>query len=357
METKLKIVSNPPNRYDPKFIEWIDAPPPVAMQVFEEEAKSIISTNKSPDIGFTHSINPYSGCFHGCAYCYARPGHQYIGFGAGTDFESKLVVKVNAPQKLRQELQKRSWKRELIVFSGVTDCYQPLEASYELTRRCLIVLSEYKNPIHIITKGALVRRDIDILTSFKSNSPHGVKIGVTMSIAFSDDRLAKQIEPGAPRPSVRFRAMQELSKAGIPVGVGIAPIIPGLNDQQIPEILERTRDAGGTSAFMNLLRLPAEVKDVFVERIGQALPTQKDKILNRIKEIKGGVLNRSKFGTRFRGDGPRWEAIQWLFKNTCEKLKLNSGEGDDMEKQSIIEKPVRVSNSNAKQSEKQLSLY
>ncbi len=318
LQPNLKRVLNPPNPYHGTYAEWIDAAPTAELVIYEETAKSIVSHNTSPDIGFSSSVNPYRGCFHGCAYCYARPTHQYLDFGAGSDFERKIVVKINAPQLLKKEFEKKSWSGDEIVFSGVTDCYQPLEATYELTRQCLQICAEYQNSVSIITKGALIRRDIDILIQLKRRA----SIAVYMSIAFADDKTSKLIEPFAPRPSVRFRAMKELTEAGIFVGVGIAPVIPGLSDFQIPEILERASEAGARSAFMTLLRLPAEVNEIFRTRLEDAFPSKAKKILNQIKAMKGGKLNRSEWGTRMQGEGEQWEAIKFLFTRNCDRFGL-----------------------------------
>ncbi len=327
----LKRVENPPNPYQRDQIEWIDASPPATLQLYEEHARSVLTENKSPDIGFRYSVNPYRGCFHGCAYCYARPSHQYLDFGAGTDFERKIVVKVNAPQLLDAELSTRylskrnrdtrsleSGEREQICFSGNTDCYQPLELSYQLTRRCLNVCFNRGVPVSIITKGAIIRRDIDLLKKLHERA--GVE--VNMSIAFSDDEIAKAIEPGAPRPSIRFRVLAELSRAGIPTHVVVAPIICGLNDSQIPHVLKRARDAGARGAFMTLLRLPREVKEIFFDRIFKALPLRAEKILAQVKEARGGSLNNSEFGKRMVGEGPRWQMVEWLFRSQCKALGI-----------------------------------
>ena len=319
MEAEPTRVNNPPQRYSSEIVEWLDLPPKIELQVYEEESRTILSSNDSPDISFKYSVNPYRGCFHGCAYCYARPTHQYLDFGAGTDFERKIVAKIKAPELLRDAFLKPSWIGEPIVFSGVTDCYQPLEASYQLTRRCLEVCAEFQNPVSIITKGALIRRDIDVLTKLHTTA----HVNIYMSIAFADDKMSKLIEPYAPRPSVRFRAMQALHAAGIPVAVGVAPMIPGLNDSQIPEILERAAECGAHSAFMTLLRLPAEVREVFTTRLHEAFPTRAEKVLSQLRDMKGGELNRSEFGSRMHGEGPRWEAIEWLFDTSCAKLGLN----------------------------------
>src|SRR5688572_23214747 len=246
-------VSNPPNPWASAHVEWLGEAPPVTFEVFEEEAKSILATNDSPDVGFEYSVNPYRGCQHACAYCYARPTHQYLDLGAGTDFDSKIVVKVNAPELLRSELASARWKRgrETIVFSGVTDCYQPLEASYEVTRRCLEICHEFRHPIAVITKGALVRRDAALLARMERRG--GAHVSV--SIPFASDEDARRIEPLASSATTRFETIRRLSEAGVPVGVAVAPLIPGLNDFQVPEILARAREAGASSAFLVLLRL------------------------------------------------------------------------------------------------------
>jgi DNA repair photolyase len=321
----LKLVNNPPNPWNDIHKEWLDAPPPADMEVYEEHAKTVVSENESPDVGFRFSVNPYRGCFHACAYCYARPTHQYWDFGAGTDFERKIIVKVNAPEKLREHFMKKSWNGELIVFSGNTDCYQPLESSYKLTRGLLEVCREFRNPVGMITKSALIRRDIDVLAALAKEA----RIYVHMSIAFADDAMARAIEPNAPSPSTRFAAMRALTDAGVPVGVGIAPIIPGLNDSQIADILKRSKENGATRAFRVMLRLPAEVKPVFIERLQQAYPDRAMKVINAVKEMRDGALYNSKFGERGKGKGKRWEAIEWLFDQTCQRLGLNLHEEND----------------------------
>jgi DNA repair photolyase len=332
----LRPVSNPPNRFHAADIEWIDAPPPADLEVYEERAKSILSENDSPDIPFRYSLNPYRGCFHGCAYCYARASHQYLDFGAGTDFERKLVVKVNAPELLEHEFWRPKWSGHCIIFSGNTDCYQPLESHYRLTRRCLEVCARFKNQVALVTKGALVCRDVDVLVELRRNAA----VQVTFSVAFSDDDLAQKLEAGAPRPSTRFRAMAELSAAGIPVAVAVAPVIPGLNEQMIPEILERAAASGAESAFMSLVRLPAEVKDVFLERLHEAVPSRERRVLHSIMRQKGGRLNRSEFGERMTGTGPEWQAIEWMLEANCERLGLNQVRSQH-ERPETFERPIR----------------
>jgi len=309
-------VSNPPNPWDSVHAEWLGDPPPARLEVFEERARSILSENDSPDIGFRWSVNPYRGCFNACSYCYARPTHEYLGFGAGTDFERKIVVKVNAPELLRRELSRRSWKGEAIAFSGNTDCYQPLEAVYGLTRRCLEVCSELGNPVHLITKGALVRRDTDLLTSMARR----MDVSVFVSIPFSDDAMARLVEPGASPPSQRFETLAILTRAGIPTGVGVAPVIPGLTDSQVPEILARARAAGAQDAFYQALRLPGATLPVFQERIARAFPQRAAKIAHAIQAMRGGRWNDPRFGDRMRGSGPRWAAIETLFRTEYRRL-------------------------------------
>jgi len=315
-------VSNPPNPWSTVHVEWLGEPPAAALEVFEEEAKSVLTRNESPDLSFRWSVNPYRGCFHGCAYCYARRSHQYLGFGAGTDFERKLVVKTNAPEALRRELGKPSWAGELILFSGDTDCYQPLEAGYGLTRRCLEVALERRNPVGVITKNELVRRDADLLARLAAEA--GAR--VFLSIPFRDDALARLVEPQASPPSRRFEALRALAEAGVPVGVSLAPTIPGLNDADIPEVLARARAAGARWAFHNLVRLSGEVLPVFVERLRAALPDRADKVLAAIREARGGdKMSESAFGARMRGTGARWQMAAQLFRLHRRRLGYEDG--------------------------------
>jgi DNA repair photolyase len=269
-----------------------------------------LSCNESPDLPFRWSLNPYRGCFHACAYCYARPSHEYWGFGAGTDFDSKIVVKRDAPALLRKALLKPSWQGELIVFSGNTDCYQPLEAACGLTRACLEVCAAFRNPVGIITKAALVARDLDLLKQLHEEA----WVQVYFSIPFADDAVARTVEPQAPSSSRRFAAMRRLSEAGIPTAISIAPIIPGLNEDDMPELLTRARDAGASAATFILLRLSGNVESVFLERMAQAFPDRIAKIVNRIKEVRGGTLSESRFFTRHTGQGAYWHVIERLFK-------------------------------------------
>lgn len=312
-------VNNPPNPWSSTQVEWLEEPPNAVLQVFEEEARSVLSENDSPDLPFRYSVNPYRGCIHACTYCYARPSHQYLGFGAGTDFDRKIVVKTNTPELLRQAFLRPSWQGENIVFSGNTDCYQPLEANYELTRRCLEVCLEFQNPISIITKSRLVARDAALLAQLTRKA----RAMVFLSVPFARDEDARKIEPWAAITSLRFAAMKVLAEAGVPVGIAIAPIIPGLNDSDIPELLERAHEAGAKVAFCQPLRLSAEVLPVFEERLQEAYPLRFNKVKNAVLELRGGKMNESAFGARFSGLGPRWAMIEKVFEMHCARLGLD----------------------------------
>jgi DNA repair photolyase len=313
-------VSNPPNPWVSVHAEWLGEPPEATLEVYEEEARSIIARNDSPDIAFEYSVNPYRGCFHACSYCYARPTHQYLGFGAGTDFERRIVVKTNAPERLRAELSRKSWKGDTLVFSGVTDAYQPLEAVYGLTRRCLEVCLEFRNPVGIVTKGALIRRDVDLLAGLAREAAATVYV----SIPFADEAAARALEPNVASPERRFETLAALSAAGIRTGVSVAPVIPGLNDSQIAGVLNRAREAGATGAFLTLLRLPAEVLPVFEERLKEAFPDRAARVWSAIRQVRGGRLNDPRWGSRMEGSGPRWAAIESLFDVECRRLGLNA---------------------------------
>jgi len=314
-----QVRDNPPNRFEEAYVEWAEEPPPADLQVHEEHTKAALTQNKSPDVGFRWSVNPYRGCFHGCAYCYARPTHPYLGFGAGTDFERQIVVKVNIVERLRAAFKKKSWRGELVAFSGNTDCYQPLEAHYALTRGCLEACVDHANPATIITKGKLVRRDVDVLQELQKMAP----CRVALSIPFINDEYARAIEPFASSPSKRFETLRLLSKAGLDTAVGVAPIIPGLNDDQIPEILKRARDAGARHAFKILLRLPLEVGPIFEERLADAFPLRHQRVMSAIRDVRGGRTSDSHFSSRMVGMGARWAAIEQLFAMYCDRLGLH----------------------------------
>ncbi|HEX6885285.1 MAG TPA: PA0069 family radical SAM protein [Planctomycetota bacterium] len=315
--------SNPPNPHERFHLERFE-PELARLEVSEEQARSALAQNDSPDIPFRWSVNPYRGCQHACAYCYARPTHQYLGLGAGTDFDRRIVVKTNVAERLAHELARPGWRGEPITFSGVTDPYQPLEARYGLTRRCLEVALARRNPVAIITKSALVRRDVDLLAELVRRAD----ARVFLSIPFADPEMARAIEPGTPTPAERFETLRALSDAGIPTGIALAPIVPRLNDADLPAQLERARAAGARAAFFLLLRLPAEVLDVFRERLVEAYPERAEAVLAALAEMRGGKLRESRFGERMRGHGPRYQLLEDLFRLHCRRLGLETG-GDE----------------------------
>lgn len=308
--TPVRPIANPPNPFETHHRELLEPAPSAKLTLFTDATREILSRNDSPDLPFRWSVNPYRGCFHACAYCYARSSHEYWGFGAGTDFDTKIIVKKDAPVLLRRAFDRLSWQGELIVFSGNTDCYQPVEASYGLTRACLEVCAEYRNPVGIITKGALVLRDRDVLARLCADAWAQVYI----SIPFADDEVARMVEPRAPTTSKRFEAMRILSDSGISTGISIAPVIPGLNDGDIPELLERARQAGAQAATYILLRLSGSVEPVFLERMREAFPDRYAKIMHRIQDTRGGKLTEGAFFKRHQGTGTYWETIEQLFQ-------------------------------------------
>ena len=321
MPSPLRPIANPPNPWTTSEVEYLEGEAPAAgLEVYEDQTRGILAHNDSPDVGFSWSVNPYRGCFHACAYCYARPTHEYLSFGAGTDFERKIVVKTRAPELLRDAFDDAKWKGELVAFSGVTDCYQPLEASYTLTRRCLEVCTEYRNPAAIITKSPLVERDLDVLQDLARRA----HLGVSISIPFWDETKARAIEPFVTTPARRMRALERLARAGLRVGVMVAPIVPGLNDEDIGDVLRAARDAGAHWAGSVLLRLPGPVKEVFEERLRVSLPLRADRVLRRIRETRGGRMYDSRFGIRGKGAGAYAMAIRALFEQTAKGLGLET---------------------------------
>jgi len=311
-------VKNPPNPYFKYSAEFLGEPPPTKLEIFEETAtRTIISKNDSPDVGFSYSVNCYRGCIHGCTYCFARPYHEYLGYGAGTDFETKIVAKVNAPELLRKELSRKSMRGETIGFSFTTDPYLPIEVNYELTRKCLEACLDFGNPVAIVTKSPLITRDADLLAAINQKS----RASIFFSIPFTSIKTSKIFEPYAPRPELRFEAMKKLSQAGVPVGIAIAPVIPTYNDSEIPALLELARECGAQSAFMQLLRLPTEsLREYFISRLKETAPTKADKILNQIRRERGGKLNNSNFGERMRGTTEQWKIAEQLFEVTFKRL-------------------------------------
>jgi DNA repair photolyase len=314
---------NPPNRFEQISLErdadWNpqDDPAP-RTQFLRDLSQSIISYNDSPDIPFNASLNVYRGCEHGCSYCYARNTHEYLGFSAGLDFETKIMVKENAPELLRRELSSRKWKPQTLAMSGVTDCYQPIERRLQLTRRCLAVLAEFRNPVSIITKNYLVTRDIDLLRELAAHRA----VTVHLSINSLDSELARKLEPRAASPKMRLAAVEALTKAGVPVGVLVAPVIPALNDYEIPSVLAAAQAAGAGWAGTETLRLPLTVAPIFEQWLQQNVPEKKDKVLNRIRAIRGGKLNDSRFVSRMRGQGIFADQISQMFRVARRKVGM-----------------------------------
>ncbi|MCC6794179.1 MAG: PA0069 family radical SAM protein [Candidatus Hydrogenedentes bacterium] len=318
------VTKNPQNRFDEityvRDEEWDEeeAPRP-GTQYLPDASKSIIATNDSPDVGFDASINPYRGCEHGCVYCYARPSHEFFGYSAGLDFETKIFVKHDAPELLRKELMSRRWVPKVLAISGVTDPYQPIERKLRITRRCLEVLAEFRNPCGIITKNRLVTRDIDILQELVRFNAARVFISITTL----DVALNRVMEPRTSLPQQRLDAVRTLADAGIPVGVMVAPIVPGLTDEEIPRILEASAKAGAQHAGFVMLRLPFAVAPLFEAWLEQHYPARKEKILNRVRDVRGGKLYQSEWGSRQRGEGFYAEQIANIFKIACSKFGLN----------------------------------
>jgi DNA repair photolyase len=299
--------------------EFLAAQGRVQTEYLPDRSQSIVSENDSPDIAFRYSVNPYRGCAHGCAYCYARPTHEYLGWSAGLDFESKILVKHDAPRLLRQFLARPRWSAELIVFSGVTDCYQPCERQFRLTRQCLEVAWEARQPVGIITKNALLLRDLDLLQPMAAAR----LVDVSLSITTLDAELARTLEPRTSTPAARLKAVRALADAGIPVRVMTAPIIPGLNDCEIPALLAAAAEAGAHSAAYQLLRLPLTVKPVFLEWLERTRPDSKQRIEQLIRSSRGGALSSSEFGKRMKGEGAIAEQVKQMFRTFARKHGLN----------------------------------
>jgi DNA repair photolyase len=296
-----------------------DGEPRPRTEYYRDHSRSILTHNDSPDVGFTHSVNPYRGCEPGCSYCFARPTHEWLGLSAGLDFETKIFVKETAPELLRRALSSPSWAGEPVAMSGITDPYQPVERRLRITRGCLEVLAECGNPVGIVTKGHLVTRDADLLGRLAS---HGAAV-VHLSITSLDPALQRVMEPRASTPARRLEAISELAAAGVPVGVLVAPVIPGLTDHELPAILEAAAAAGASTAGFVPLRLPYGLPELFEAWLERHFPDRKEKVLHRIREIRGGALNDPHFGSRMRGQGEYAEQIRALFHVTCRRLGLN----------------------------------
>jgi DNA repair photolyase len=324
---------NPPNRFEPLEVlpdgDTLDADlaeddlPLPRTQFLRDSTRTIIARNDSPDVGFDASINPYRGCEHGCIYCFARPFHEYLGFSAGVDFETKILVKQDAPELLRAELMKKSWQPQPLAISGVTDPYQPIERKLRITRRCLEVLAEFRNPVGIITKNHLVTRDIDVLAELAAHDA----VGVNLSITTLNEKLQRVMEPRTSVPKRRLLAVEKLAAAGVPVGIMVAPIIPGITDEEVGDILKAARDAGAQWAGYVVLRLPHAVAPLFEDWLTHHFPGRRDKVLNRVRDMRHGKLYDAQWGERATGTGEYAEQIGALFR--AARRKAGYAEGAD----------------------------
>lgn len=307
---------NPANRFDRLHVEYdpaaldADERERVETTFFRDPSASILSKNESPDIPFTYSLNPYKGCEHACPYCYARPSHEYWGLSAGLDFETKIFVKEDAASLLSTAFQKASWEPQVVSLSGNTDPYQPVEREMEITRSCLEVFLRHRNPVTVVTKSGLIRRDLDLLQDLAARN----LVSVAMSLTCVDDALAGRLEPRAARPSLRLQTIEALSEAGVPVGILLAPLIPGLNDEAVPRILQAAADRGACFAGYVLLRLPGAVEPLFTDWIREHLPDREERILGRLRSLRGGRLNDTAFGRRMRGEGEWARVFRQLFR-------------------------------------------
>ncbi|MEJ7623422.1 MAG: radical SAM protein [Pyrinomonadaceae bacterium] len=313
----MRQVTNPANPYSRYSSEYVGEPPPTKLEIFEETATKRIITKAFASAwegGWRYTVNCYRGCIHGCTYCFARQYHEYLGYGAGTDFETKIVVKPNAPELLRRELSRTRQRMPHLDFSFATDPYLPLEATYKLTRQCLEVCSEFRVPVGVITKSPLVTRDIDVLQSLAT-------VTVFFSIPFLTKESSNPFEPYTPVPEARFRAMKTLTDAGIKVGIGIAPIIPGYNESDIPKLLERAHEAGATRAFMGMLHLDnGSIEEYFLEKLHERIPTKAAKVINSMKRERGGILRQKSYATRSQGITEQWNVTKRLFEFHFKRL-------------------------------------
>ncbi len=316
--------SNPPNRFD--RLHFLPDPDTAAddsrrvvpTEYFRDTARSVISSNDSDDIPFSFSLNPYRGCEHGCIYCYARPYHEYLGYSAGLDFETKILIKEDAPHLLRNELRAKRWRPEPLALSGVTDAYQPIERRIGLTRRCLEVLADCRQPVSIVTKSGLVARDADLLSDLASVNAASVAFTIT---TLNED-LRRSLEPRAASAAVRLEAAKTLASRGVPVGVMVSPVIPGLTDHEIPQILEQAAAAGVSWAAVIMLRLPHGVGTLFDAWLVEHVPNSRARVLARIRNVRSGALNDPRPHSRMRGEGPMADIVSRLFHTTRERLCL-----------------------------------
>ncbi len=316
---------NPPTRFDPLYVEEDPELPSettrrIPTRFFRDHSRSVLARNDSPDIPFTFSLNPYRGCEHGCIYCYARPSHEYLGFSAGIDFETNILVKMDAPALLERTFERRSWTPQVVSLSGNTDPYQPVERKLGLTRQCLEVFLQYRNPVSVITKNHLVTRDLDVLYELARRN----LVRVTISVTSLRAEIIQVMEPRSARPELRLKTIEELAARGVPVGVSIAPIIPGLTDEEMPAILKEAVRCGATSAFYQVVRLPGAVRELFIEWLGREFPGKAAKVANRMKTLHGPEMRDGRFGKRMKGEGEWANVLDALFRTTCRRVGLKN---------------------------------
>jgi len=317
---------NPANRFESLRVEvdedaWVEEDPrPVRTRFLADDSQSILAPNEAEDLSFDYGLNPYRGCEHGCSYCYARTYHEFLGFSAGLDFESRILVKRNAPRLLEEALGRPGYRPGKISMSGVTDCYQPVERRLELSRGCLGVMARFRQPVVIITKNALVTRDLDHLAELARWNA----VAVYLSITTLDSALARVLEPRASSPRARLEAIAALSAAGVPCGVSAAPMIPGLNDSELPSILKAVKEAGGSFAAYSMVRLPGAVSGIFEGWLERHFPGKRERVLGRIRAAQGESLNNTRPGERMRGRGVAAGQLRALFHASCRRLGLRS---------------------------------
>jgi DNA repair photolyase len=318
LDTGNRFTERTSERFDDGWESFTDEPDP-GIELIDDQSRSAFATNTSPDIPFTHSINPYRGCEHGCVFCYARPTHEYLGFNAGLDFETKIVVKRDAARLARAEMMRKSWKPTVVSISGVTDPYQPVERKLGITRSILETMLEFRNPVAIVTKNAMVLRDLDILSEMAKMN----LAAVFLSITSLDRDLVRRMEPRTSTPELKLHAIRRLSEAGVPTGVMMAPLIPGLTDGEIPSLLKAAADVGAIQAFYVIVRLPLAVRPIFLDWLEREEPARAAKVCHALEEMRDGRLNRSEFGRRMEGKGARAEMIDQLFRHTRKRYGLN----------------------------------
>jgi DNA repair photolyase len=299
----------------------LEQPLAPATQIIEERTGRILSSNDSPDVGFDLSINPYRGCEHGCIYCYARPTHSYLNLSPGIDFETRIVAKVNAAERLREAFARRGYQPKMLNLGSVTDAYQPAERKLNITRGVVEVLAAHRHAFSVITKSSLVERDLDLIAPLAQARLAAVYVSITTL----DPTLARLMEPRAAAPHRRLQIVRRLAEAGVPVGVSVSPVIPFINEPELEQVLEAAKDVGASRAFSIVLRLPWEVNPLFQQWLEQHFPERAERVMARVREMRGGRDNDARFGTRMRGEGIWAQLLRQRFEKACARLGLNRG--------------------------------